>query len=102
MNLHEKALYNRGLRTITRALEKAQVNGLLFKGQPYGVEEGLFEFYPFIPTQPITVSVDETTINNPTSLLLGKPCGNLYVCCEGKETIFPPKTISQIAIGLLV
>jgi len=102
MNISEKALYYRGLKTIKKALGKAQDDGLLFKGQPYGVEEGLFEFHPYNPTKPITVSINKKTINNPTLLLLGEPCGKLHICWEGKETIFSPKTISQIAIGLLV
>lgn len=101
MNLYEKVLYNRGLRTIKKALGKAQNNDLLFKGQPYKTEDGLFEFLTFFPIHPITVYLNQMTINNPTSLLLGNPCGNLYICCEDKETIFSPQTISQIAIGLL-
>jgi hypothetical protein len=105
MNIGEKCLYYRGLRTIKIALRKAQDQGLLLKKPPYKIEEGLFGFEPFIPTKPITVTVDQTTINNPTSLSLGNPCGSLYVCCEGNKgegTIFSPETISKIVIGLLV
>lgn len=100
MNIHERVLYNRGLRTIKKALRTAQDNDLLVE-EPLFIEENLFKFYSFTPTKPITVSVNKRIINNPVSLLLGDPCGNLYICYEGMEAIFPPKTISQLAIGLL-